>query len=72
MEPNLDPREGAYVARQPILDASGQVFGYELLYRAAADAVSCQDPRDLAAARVLNDAVLTLGLVIVRRRRRRA
>ncbi|HEX5109514.1 MAG TPA: HDOD domain-containing protein [Vicinamibacterales bacterium] len=62
MEPNLDPREGAYVARQPILDASGQVFGYELLYRAAADAVSCQDPRDLAAARVLNDAVLTLGL----------
>lgn len=62
MEPNFDPREGAYVARQPILDASGQVFGYELLYRAAADAVSCQDPRDLAAARVLNDAVLTLGL----------
>jgi len=62
MEPNFDSREGAYVARQPILDASGQVFGYELLYRAAADAVSCQDPYDLAAARVLNDAVLTLGL----------
>jgi EAL and modified HD-GYP domain-containing signal transduction protein len=62
MEPNLDPREGAYVARQPILDPAGQVFGYELLYRAAADAVSCQDSRDLAAARVLSDAVLTLGL----------
>lgn len=62
MEPNFDPREGAYVARQPILDASGQVFGYELLYRAAADAISCQDPRDMAAARVLSDAVLTLGL----------
>jgi EAL and modified HD-GYP domain-containing signal transduction protein len=62
MHPNLDPREGAYVARQPILDPTGQVFGYELLYRAAADAVSCQDPRDMAAARVLNDAVLTLGL----------
>jgi c-di-GMP-related signal transduction protein len=62
MEPNLDPREGAYVARQPILDPTCQVFGYELLYRAAADAVSCQDPRDTAAARVLNDAVLTLGL----------
>jgi c-di-GMP-related signal transduction protein len=62
MQPNLDPREGAYVARQPILDASGQVFGYELLYRAAADAVSCVDSRDLAAARVLSDAVLTLGL----------
>src|SRR5215207_6895762 len=62
MEPNFDSREGAYVARQPILDASGHVFGYELLYRAAADAVSCQDPYDLAAARVLNDSVLTLGL----------
>jgi EAL and modified HD-GYP domain-containing signal transduction protein len=62
MEPNLDPREGAYVARQPILDVSGHVFGYELLYRAAADAVSCEDARDLAAARVLSDAVLTLGL----------
>jgi EAL and modified HD-GYP domain-containing signal transduction protein len=62
MQPHLDPREGAYVARQPILDPTGQVFGYELLYRAAADAVSCQDARDTAAARVLNDAVLTLGL----------
>ena len=62
MEPNHDSREGAYVARQPILDASGQVFGYELLYRSGADAVSCQDPHDLAAARVLSDAVLPLGL----------
>ena len=62
MQPNLDSREGAYVARQPILDASGQVFGYELLYRAGAESVSCVEPHDLAAARVLNDAVLTLGL----------
>src|SRR6266498_3430186 len=62
MQPNLDTREGIYVARQPILDASGQVFGYELLYRAGADATSCVDRRDLAAARVLNDAELTLGL----------
>jgi c-di-GMP-related signal transduction protein len=62
MEPNVDTREGAYVARQPILNVSGQVFGYELLYRADAAAVSCQDARDTAAARVLNDAVLTLGL----------
>jgi EAL and modified HD-GYP domain-containing signal transduction protein len=62
MEPNVDPREGAYVARQPILDVSGQVFGYELLYRAGADALSCQDPNDVAAARASSDAVLTLGL----------
>ena len=62
MEPSLDPREGAYVARQPILDPSGRVFGYELLYRAAADALTCEDSRDLAAARVLSDSMLTLGL----------
>ncbi len=61
-QPNLDPREAIYVARQPILDASGNVFGYELLYRAGAQDTSCLGSRDLAAARVLNDAVLTLGL----------
>ena len=72
MESNLDSREGAYVARQPILDASGQVFGYELLYRAAADAESCVDSRDLAAARVLSDAVLTLGLDTLTGGRRRS
>ena len=59
---NRDVREGAYVARQPILDAGGQVFGYELLYRAAAADSSCQEELDVAAARVLNDALLTLGL----------
>jgi EAL and modified HD-GYP domain-containing signal transduction protein len=61
-QPNLDPREGVYVARQPILQVAGSVFGYELLYRADATATSCRGSRDLAAARVLNDAVLTLGL----------
>ena len=59
---NRDAREGAYVARQPILNAGGKVFGYELLYRAAEADASCQELHDVAAARVLNDAVLTLGL----------
>lgn len=62
MDPTVDPRAGAFVARQPILDAAGQVFGYELLYRAAADHTACHDSGDCVAARVLNDAVLTLGL----------
>src|SRR5581483_11127163 len=62
MEPNVDLRDGVYVARQPILDAAGQVFGYELLYRAAAHHTRCEDAGDSCAARVLNDAVLTLGL----------
>jgi len=51
-----------YVARQPILDAGGGVFGYELLYRAAAGEASCQGPLDLASARVVTDALLTVGL----------
>jgi c-di-GMP-related signal transduction protein len=59
---NRDAREGAYVARQPILNVGGKVFGYELLYRAAAADSSCRESHDVAAARVLNDAVLTLGL----------
>lgn len=52
----------AFVARQPILDAKRQVFGYELLYRGLADAPSCVDPSDLASANVLTNAVLNLGL----------
>lgn len=61
MQPTLDTRETVCVIRQPILDESGRVFAYELLYR---DDVS--DPeegsQDLARARVLTDAVLSLGL----------
>ena len=58
----LDSREGVFVARQPILNTSGHVFGYELLYRAGADASSCEASADLAASRVLSDTVLNLGL----------
>jgi c-di-GMP-related signal transduction protein len=58
----LDAREGVFVARQPILNTAGHVFGYELLYRAGADASSCEVPTDLAASRVLSDTVLNLGL----------
>lgn len=59
---NLDPRERVCVARQPILFPSGQVFGYELLYRASAGDVACTASGDLAGARVLADALLNLGL----------
>lgn len=58
----LDPRNSVCVARQPILDHVGRVYGYELLYRAGTDAVDCTAAGDLAGARVLSDAVLTLGL----------
>jgi EAL and modified HD-GYP domain-containing signal transduction protein len=54
--------EAVHVARQPILDARGTVFGYELLYRSAAGDTSCTADGDLASARVLTGAVLDLGL----------
>ena len=55
-------RETLHVARQPILDERGRVFGYELLYRQAADATGCAASGDSASARVLTSAVLDLGL----------
>jgi c-di-GMP-related signal transduction protein len=58
---NVDSRETLYVARQPILEPGGAVFGYALLYRDIATDEG--DPReDLARARVFTDAVLNLGL----------
>lgn len=62
---NLDPRDTVYIARQPILRASGRVFGYELLYRAEANDTDCTTAGDTAGARVLTDAVLNLGLDVL-------
>lgn len=59
---NMDPRDRVCVARQPILFPSGQIFGYELLYRAGATDTACTASGDLAGARVLTDALLNLGL----------
>jgi c-di-GMP phosphodiesterase len=51
-----------YVARQPLLTATSEVFGYELLYRATGQAQSCIDRGDGAAASVLTDALLSIGI----------
>ena len=51
-----------FVARQPILDSHNRVFGYELLYRAAQTHTYYSGNVELASARVLNDALLGLGL----------
>lgn len=51
-----------YVARQPILDERGQVFGYELLYRGAPGDTTCAVKSDLASASVITSAMLDLGL----------
>lgn len=50
-----------HVARQPILDARQQVFGYELLYRAAALDDSCKGESASVSARVIGDALLGIG-----------
>ena len=50
-----------HVARQPILDARQQVFGYELLYRAAAADQSCVAGNGSVSARVIGDALLGIG-----------
>lgn len=50
-----------HVARQPILDARQQVFGYELLYRAAAADQACVQENGSVSARVIGDALLGIG-----------
>jgi EAL and modified HD-GYP domain-containing signal transduction protein len=56
------PPRLVHVARQPIFDARGQVFGYELLYRAGSGETSCVIPSNIAAARTINTAVVDIGL----------
>jgi EAL and modified HD-GYP domain-containing signal transduction protein len=58
----LDPRSSVHIARQPIFDPQRRVFGYELLYRAEAQDRACTTSGDLAASRVLTDAILGIGL----------
>ena len=59
MRIGLDSRKAVAVARQPILDRSGRVFGYALMYRGDADGMDTSP--DLAGARVLSDAVVGVG-----------
>ena len=51
-----------YIARQPILDDQTKVYGYELLSRGAAHHTFWEGPSDHASARVLDDALLSVGL----------
>lgn len=57
-----EPSTALYVARQPILDEHGRVYGYELLYRAAAGETTCSVESDFASASVITSAILDLGL----------
>jgi c-di-GMP-related signal transduction protein len=61
----VDQRDAVHIARQPILDATGRVAGYELLYRATSIDKSCTATGDLAASRALADAILGIGLDVL-------
>jgi c-di-GMP-related signal transduction protein len=50
------------VARQPILDRHGHVFGYELLFRRSAEVRACDVEPNLACRQVIVDAMHSIGL----------
>jgi EAL and modified HD-GYP domain-containing signal transduction protein len=64
MQIDVDAPETVFVSRQPILDATGKVFGYELLHREAVAAApgTNGEAAEAAGARGLTDVVLGLGL----------
>jgi len=64
MQIDVDAPETVFVSRQPILDATGKVFGYELLHREAVSAAlgNIGEAAEAAGARGLTDVVLGLGL----------
>ena len=52
-----------FIARQPILDASGNTFGYELLFRSGiSESYDCAVDGDTATARVLVNTIGEAGL----------
>jgi len=61
----LGTRSTISVARQPILDRRGQIFGHELLYRHSPDATNCISTSDAVGAEMLSDAVLSIGLDVL-------
>lgn len=54
--------EGIAIARQPLLDAQGEVHGYELLFRETVRHTTCTGTPARASAAVLDAALLSIGL----------
>jgi EAL and modified HD-GYP domain-containing signal transduction protein len=52
----------AYVARQPILDPLGRLYGYELLFRSSRENVFGNADFEVATASVIDDCVSVWGL----------
>lgn len=60
--PATEPSVDIFLARQPIFARNLQVYGFELLYRGSAENSFDNTPGDIASARVIANAVLTLGV----------
>ena len=56
------PGADAFIARQPILDSSRRVIGYELLFRASDAASGFSGSPEVASARVIADTLGAFGL----------
>ncbi|HET9369902.1 MAG TPA: hypothetical protein VFO19_06630, partial [Vicinamibacterales bacterium] len=54
--------EPTFIARQPILDQDGRVYGYELLFRRNSTSESCDTVAEIASATVITNAVVGIGL----------
>lgn len=59
---SLTPTDSTCVARQPILDERGKVFGYELLCRGTSYDVAWTGSVDRASAATVDAAMLSVGL----------
>lgn len=51
-----------FIARQPILDAAGHTFAYELLFRATPENRFVPMDGDVASAQIIHDSMLVFGL----------
>jgi len=54
--------ERIFIGRQPILDAAGQIYGYELLHRRAGEGCAVIDDGDRISTDMLLNAVLEVGI----------
>ena len=60
----VDARDTVFITRQPVLDAAGKVFAYELLYRDSNEGAQ-GNAGETSGARGFTDAVITFGLETV-------
>ena len=58
----LPPTQMVHIGRQPVYDRDGEVYGYELLFRGAVDALSSSHASAYATSQVLLNAFTEFGI----------